>query len=65
MKVGLGSGTEVEVVVRNLDDLDKAEKCDIYGDPMIVLSSEDLDSLLRDPICLRGLFPRQASGPLG
>jgi len=51
VKMRLDSGTEVEVVVRNLDDLGKAEKCDIYGDLMVGLSSEDLESLLRsDPL---------------
>jgi len=51
VKVGLDSGTEVEVVVRNLDDLGRAEKCDIYGDLMIGLRIEDLESLLRhDPL---------------
>lgn len=50
VKLRLDSGTEVEVVVRNLDDLGKAEKCDIYGDLMVGLRSEDLESLLRsDP----------------
>ena len=40
----------MEVVVRNLDDLGRAEKCDIYGDPMVGLRSEDLEFLLRhDP----------------
>jgi len=51
VKLGLDSGTQVEVVVRNLDDLGKAEKCDIYGDLMVGLRSDDLESLLRnDPL---------------
>jgi len=51
VKLRLDSGTEVEVVVRNLDDLGKAEKCDIYGDLMVGLRSQDLESLLRsDPL---------------
>jgi len=36
--------------VRDLDDLGKAEKCDIYGDLMVGLRSEDIELLLRrDP----------------
>jgi len=51
VKVGLDSGTEAEVVVRNLDDLGRAENCDIYGDLMIGLRIEDLEFLLRhDPL---------------
>jgi len=51
VKIRLDSGTEVEVVVRNLDDLGRAEKCDIYGDLMVGLRSDDLDFLLRnDPL---------------
>ena len=51
VKIRLDSGTEVEVVVRNLDDLGRAEKCDIYGDLMVGLRSDDLDLLLRnDPL---------------
>jgi len=50
VKMRLDSGTEVEVVVRDLDDLGKTEKCDIYGDLMVGLRSEDLELLLRhDP----------------
>jgi len=60
VKVRLDSGTEVEVVVRGLQDLGKAERCDIYGDLMVGLSIEDLESLLRsDP--LRKFVPRLAS----
>jgi len=57
VKLGLDSGAEVEVVVRNLGDLGKAEKCDIYGDLMVGLRMEDLVSLLtNDP--LRKFVPK-------
>jgi predicted nucleotidyltransferase len=57
IKMRLDSGSEAEVVVRNLDDLGKVEKCDIYGDLMVGLRIEDLEFLLRnDP--LRKFVPK-------
>jgi len=51
VRLRLDSGNEVEIVVRNLEDQGKFEKCDIYGDPMVGLTREDLESLLRsDPL---------------
>ncbi len=51
VRLRLDSGNEVEIVVRNLEDQGKFEKCDIYGDPMVGLSSKGLESLLRsDPL---------------
>ena len=44
------SGTQAEIVIHNLEDLDKQEKCEIYGDDLTGLTKLQLqDVLSEDP----------------
>lgn len=44
------SGRQAEIVIHNLEDVDKQEKCEIYGDDMTGLTKLQLQEVLRiDP----------------
>jgi predicted nucleotidyltransferase len=51
IKVGLKNGKEAEIIVREIEDQDILEKCDIYGDLKTGLSREQLIKVLKkDPL---------------
>ncbi|WP_455277653.1 nucleotidyltransferase domain-containing protein [[Eubacterium] cellulosolvens] len=51
IKVGLNNGKEAEITVREIEDQDLSEKCDIYGDTKKGLSREQLIKVLKkDPL---------------
>ena len=51
IKVGLNNGKEAEIIVREIEDQDTSEKCDIYGDLKLGLSREQLIKVLKkDPL---------------
>lgn len=42
------SGTQAEIVIHNLEDLDKQEKCEIYGDDVTGLTKLQLQKVLKE-----------------